>query len=247
MPLNIHELFKGVAIIIDDEVHNKEANIKKILDQLVSLNVPIVEYENIPPMEVVSHFQSLSFILFDWRLVKTEISQDEVMAGVSIPSELEEDNISRNIEFIKQLSQICFCPIFIFTNEEEGIIKEKLAAENVYIPEKPSNILIKSKQELQEDGLLIKVIEQWIKKNPSIYVLKEWEREYQKSKNRLFYEFQLISPVWPMVMWKCFNEDGVNQSLELGELISRNLHTRMKPFDFNKDLFTDNDITPERS
>jgi hypothetical protein len=45
-----------------------------------------------------------------------------------------------------------------------------------------------------------------------------------------------MSPVWPKVMWKCFDEDGVNKSMELGELISRNLHTRMKPFEFNEEL-----------
>ena len=38
-------------------------------------------------------------------------------------------------------------------------------------------------------------------------------------------------------MWKNFEEDGANKSFELGDLISRNLQTRMTPFGFSDGTF----------
>ena len=37
-------------------------------------------------------------------------------------------------------------------------------------------------------------------------------------------------------MWRNFEADGANKSLEMGELISRNLHSRMTPFEFKNDI-----------
>ena len=194
----------------------------------------------------MSHFQNLSFVLLDWRLIKLELLAANLAEGVAVPAGLEAENITGNIEFIKQLHKVCYCPVFIFTNEDPENIIDKLVLENVYLSNRPSNILIKPKSSLKENGSLKRAVEKWIKTNPSVYVLKEWEREYQQCKNRLFFEFQQMSPVWPQVMWKCFDKDGGNKSLELGELISGNLRTRMKPFEFKEDLLKGNsaNVTP---
>jgi len=47
-------------------------------------------------------------------------------------------------------------------------------------------------------------------------------------------------------MWKNFDVDGGNKSLELGELISRNLHTRMAPFEFDDELLKAEGVVVER-
>ncbi len=237
MRVHINELFKGVAVVIDDEVNDVGANIQKIIEQISALHIPFVKYTDIPSEDEVTHFQSLSFILLDWRLIKPDLSTSDLTEGVSITSELEEDNINRNIDFIKRLYEVCYCPVFIFTNENENDIMGKLITENICASNRPSNILIRQKSSLQKKGSLQRTLEKWLKTNPSVYLLKEWEREYQLCKNSLFFDFQQMSPVWPQVMWRCFDKDGANKSLELGDLISRNLHTRMKPFEFNEDLF----------
>ncbi|MDD5672935.1 MAG: hypothetical protein PHC61_02120 [Chitinivibrionales bacterium] len=247
MTIKISELFKGVSIVIDDEVDDTKANITQILKQISSLEIPIVKYAKLPSEGEVSHFQNLSFVLFDWRLIKPDLSTADVAAGVSIPPGLENAYIEQNIRFIRNLNAVCYCPIFVFTNEDKDFIIAKLNSEHVFESDKPCNVLIRSKSTLQEEGSLQKAIEEWIKTNPSIYVLKEWEREYQRSKNRLFFEFQNLSPVWPQIMWKCFEEDGGNKSLELGELISRNLDTRMKPFEFDETFLKGTDAKPDRN
>jgi len=244
---SISGLFKGVAAVIDDEVNDPAANIQKVLGQIATLHIPVVKYVDIPSDEEVLNFKSLAFVLLDWRLIKPEVSSKDLGNGVTIPAGLEDEHTARNIKFIKRLCEVCYCPIFIFTNEDKSVIAGKLISESICKSERPSNILIESKSSLQENGSLQTALATWIKTNPSVYVLKEWEREYQECKNRLFFDFQQMSPVWPYIMWKCFGEDGGNKSLELGELISRNLHTRMKPFEFNEELLKGNDGAMDRA
>ena len=90
-------------------------------------------------------------------------------------------------------------------------------------------------------------IEAWMKKNPSVYVLKEWEKEYEKAKSLLFRDFYDLSPAWPKILWDNFSADGVNTSMELGEVITRNLRTRMAPFQFDGTFFEGIDYVPDKN
>lgn len=234
--MDVAELFHGVSVVIDDEVNDPTATIRNILNQIKNQNIPVLTYDAIPSEDIVSHFQNLSFVLLDWRLIKKNISNEEFEAGVSIPQTLQTAEARINIDFIKRLKEVCFCPVFIFTNEDKNEIIATLEAEGLYKKTKPNHIFIKSKVEIKGRTKLFAEIKKWIKGNPSIYVLKEWEKEYQKSKNKLFSDFHALSPFWPRIMWKNFEDDGVNKSFGLGELISRNLHTRMAPFEFSEKI-----------
>jgi len=234
--MDVAELFKGVAVIIDDGVGSSNPALENILAQIREQNIPLLTYKAIPTEQTTQHFQNLSFLLLDWRLIKQEISSGDLEAGNTIPATLQSVEATEHIEFIKTLKEVCFCPVFIFTNEDKDDVISKLEEGNLYTRDKPSHIFIKSKADLQNDTNLFDVIRSWLNENPSVYVLKEWEREYQKCKNKLFTDFQDLSPVWPQIIWKNFHEDGGNKSLELGELISRNLHTRMTPFEFDDEL-----------
>jgi hypothetical protein len=228
--MSTSELFKGIAVIIDDEIDDEiddnKANIKKILNQIKKTKIPYLAYDSIPSDTTIANFHNLSFLLLDWKL----INEEEI---ISIPTELLEENIKENIKFLKKLKEICFCPVFIFSNEHPGDIIKKLKKEGLYIEDRPNHIFVKSKTDLIGDKKLFTEIEKWINSNSSIYVLKKWENQYRQSKNKLFSDFQKLSPVWAKIMWDNFKKDGINPSFELGELISRNLHTRMKPFDFS--------------
>lgn len=244
--MDIENLFHGVAVVIDDDVHNSDRNISRIISQIESKNIPILKYTSLPDLDIVNHFSNLSFLLLDWRMdhgVTTNQDEEIYSFGVTAPAGLIEHEENRNIDFIKRLNEKCFFPIFLFTNENPEIIKEKLISESVINPEKKSNIFIKSKSDLQRDGSLFETISEWIKSTPSIYVLKEWELEYQRCKTKLFSELHKINASWPNVMWKNFSADEANESLEMGELISRNLHSRMTPFSFNEELLSgDSDV-----
>ena len=147
--MSLKELFSGIAIIIDDEVNKPKANIANIIKQVENQNIPVLKYDAIPSDEVVNHFKDLSFLLLDWRLIKDEVSDDDISSGVSIPDGLEQYDIKENIEFIKKLKGTCFCPIFIFTNEDVTSIQAALKDAGLYNDDRPNYICIKSKSEIK--------------------------------------------------------------------------------------------------
>lgn len=243
--MDIMDLFKGVAVIIDDEINNGENDgINNLIDQINYKGIPFLPYTEIPPNTLIDNFQNLSFVLLDWRLTKPP-------EGVTLPTGLEKQDTRHNINFINKLQSVCFCPIFIFSNENLTDIKEALIESELYNNEKPNHIFIHSKSDLRSEpneSKLFNKIEYWTKETPSIYVLKKWEREYRNSKNKLFFDFQTISPFWPTIMWNTYSQDSVNQSHELGEMISRNLHSRMSPFNFDNAILSNTStgtITPD--
>jgi len=238
--MSVSELFQGIAIVIDDEISNERANIHNILKQIEGHKIPILAYDKLPSTDIFVHFHNLSFVLLDWKLFDNIVQDGEMK--VKIPAGLEAEKILENIEFIRKLKEVCFCPIFIFSNEYPEIIRDKLISEKILHKEKQSVIFIKSKTELQEENALFNEIETWLNQNPSVYVLKKWEQEYQKSKNEMFSDFQELSHIWPKLMWKCFNEDGLNESLALGDFITRNLNTRMAPFEFKEEILNATDL-----
>ncbi len=239
--MGIQDMFNGVAVIIDDEADDNTANISAIIKQIESADIPLLKYTSLPNEKIIRHFQNLSFLLLDWNLKKEKIED-----GVAIPDTLQNDEVTENIGFIKKLNEHCFCPIFIFTNENPDEIKQLLIKEGVMTDNQPSNLFIESKNDLEENDAVFSKVEDWLNKTPSVYVLKEWEREYQKCKTRLFSDFHAVNPHWPSIMWANFEADGANKSLEIGELITRNLHSRMTPFEFKDDILnTDTNSVPK--
>jgi len=231
------DIFNGIAVIIDDEIGEETAYINKLIEQIEDKNIPCVKYTALPNEDSIDNLQGISFLLLDWLILETDI-RDFLTEGVNINSTLQRELTNANIQFIKRLKEKCFIPIFIFTNEDTSEIISKLEMNNLYKSDKSNFIFVKNKSELL-DGELFNEIYSWIQETPSIYVLKEWEKEYEKAKNRLFWDFYNMSPSWPKILWDNFSSDSVNMSGALGEVISRNLCTRMTPFSFREDYLLD--------
>lgn len=227
--MSLHELFNGIAVIIDDEINDPKKNINKIIKQLTDRNIPLVKYESLPDIKIMDHLQDISFLLLDWQLFKK-------MPGIDIPKAVQDKYDIDNINFLREFSKKCFCPVFIFTNGDVDSIGVKLSSEGLYFNDKLNRIFIKHKSELTTDTNLFLEIEEWLSKTPSMYVLKKWQFEYGKAINGFFNDFQEYSPNWPLVMWKTYNNDGADESLEIGDLLIRNVSTRMSPFNFDKEI-----------
>ncbi|WP_061218678.1 hypothetical protein [Leptospira weilii] len=244
--MDFSSLLSGIGVIVDDDVESQPAKIRKIISQLESRDIPYVTFGKIPSDTSIQNFTNVSFILFDWNLhnVGSEIAEDELQ-GLVAPEGLATHFVDENIQFLKKIREVCFCPIFIFSNEKVDIINSELRKNGLVKDERSDHIFVRSKSDISEEGSLFKVIDEWIKGNSVIYVLKEWEKEYFRAKNKLFFDYYNDSPNWPKIMWKTFKHDGVNQSRELGDLISHNIHTRMSPFEFNDEIL-ENSITSEK-
>jgi hypothetical protein len=229
--MSLHELFNGIAVIVDDEINDSGKNINQIIKQLTDKNIPLVKYESLPNIKIIDHLQNISFLLFDWQLF-------EKMPGIDIPKDVQDQYDIDNIKFLSEFSKKCFCPVFLFTNGDIDSIETKLSNEGLYFNDKPNRIFIKHKSELTTNTKLFSEIEKWLSETSSMYVLKKWQFEYGKAINGFFNDFQGYSPNWPLVMWKTYNDDGADESLEIGDLLTRNVSTRMSPFNFDKEILS---------
>ena len=96
------DLFNGIAVIIDDEIGKKAANINELIKQIEDKNIPCVKYTYLPENDVIKHLQGISFLILDWRIRDKEI-EEFMLDGVISPSTLEESIIQANIDFLKKL------------------------------------------------------------------------------------------------------------------------------------------------
>lgn len=240
--MDIKKLFKGIAVVIDDDIHNQDSSIYNILNQLKAESIPYVEYDSLPDKKVVDNLQNVSFVLLDWKL-ETARSVSEIISGVQTPAEYGENSIKENIDFLKAIQKVCFCPIFIFTDEDVSDIFAKLEEEKLYKSNSCSNILVKAKSEFRNSNSLFENLEKWIKSIAPIYLLKAWDSAYQIAKNNLFIDFQNRSPFWVKILWNTYKKDGVDPSIELEEFITKSIQTQSSPLQLDNTLFESLDDT----
>lgn len=235
--MEIGDLFAGIAVIIDDEIGIKHAKINDLISQLEDRKIPCLKSKELLEIESIRHLGNASFLILDWKLKQIDFS--DVIEGVTIPPTVSDISIGETIDFLKTLTECFFSPIFIFTDEDKQVVIDKLRENNLYQDQTPNVILVKNKDELIGDKDVFSQIREWLMKNPSIYVLKKWEAEYQNAKNDLFLNFYKRSPLWPKVLWKAYLEDGIDASRGIVEVITKNVSSRMAAFDFEKSLLED--------
>ena len=234
MDMDIKKLLSGIAIIIDDNIKKENSGdpILKIRDQLKNTPISILEYEDLPDDSEIPNFKNISFVLLDWELF------ERPERGMRID---ETPFINSNIKFLKLIKGICFTPIFIFSNQPPNSIIIKLSEEDLYNENEESKnyIFIKQKGDLlseDNDNLLFTEIENWLKKTPSMYVLKKWECSMNEAKRKLFWDFSEINPNWPSVLQKTFTGDSSDVNYELGNFIYKNLSARAEQIIFDDNI-----------
>lgn len=231
--MDIKNLMSGIAVVIDDEFQGDD---KKNTDRIFQIveeierewKIPFYRTQEIPSDNVSSNLlQSASFILLDWKL------------WPSGTGELEKELIDKNVEFLEKAKEY-FVPVFIFTNENYSDVIDNLP-ESLYNQNKPENnfIFIKGKTEVTKDNIF-NSIEDWVRINASVYTLKTWEQEFYKSKKKLFGSMYAKSSDWPKVFWRSYEEDGVNPSLSITNLINDNLSGRFKMDIFERQILASN-------
>ena len=241
--MNTKELFKGVAVVIDDKINaerSEKEKIHEIVDKLTDNNVPLIKYEYVPENDEIIQLMNVSFVLLDWELF-------EKPAGTFFD---ESPFINDIINFIKTLKQVTFTPIFIFSHLDSDTIIRKLIETGLYEEDKSNYIFVKRKGELiseTDENKLFEEIENWLKATPSIYVLKEWEKSLNEAKNKLFWDFYNINHKWPSVLQKTFTDDGSDVNYELGNFIFKNIMARTEPISFDEDILKieDNELSKE--
>ena len=224
--MDLKNLMSGIAVVIDDAIENTvNDDDNDNADLIVSIverieqewNLPFYKTNEMPPEHTWPNLlQAASFILLDWRLWPRDVSQ------------LKQAGVEKNIRFLEQAKNY-FVPVFIFTNENPEDVKSELP-EDIYREEssEKSFVFIQDKVSLLSgDSLNFNAIEDWIRKNASVYALKTWEQAFYAAKKELFGLMYERSPDWPKVFWKAYQDDGVDPSSSLTHLINDSLRGRM--------------------
>lgn len=227
--MEIDKLFKGIAVIIDDEINDSESTIRKIKGFVEEKNILVATYDNIPDIECIPSLANVSFVMLDWEF-KYSIQEE---SGVELGAELIKDNETNLIEFIKKIMETIFVPIFIFTNHGHEMIKKKLIDNDL---NDINRIFIKSKEEVTSSDNLFEAIGNWIKKMPSAYVLKEWEQVAVNAKNKMFLDMYSCSQKWVQIIWKMVKDDSIESHKEFSDFVTRNFANRIDYFKFQEEM-----------
>lgn len=219
---NIIELFSGIGVIIDEAIFEEGPTlngIQKIAQSLKDNHIPLLEYDELPD-DSINQFHGVSFVILDWNL--------------SGEHPIPEATINDNIAFIRNLKDVCFAPLFIFSDEDPHDIQVSLEENYLYANNCP--IFIKMKDELDTTEKFFSEIEAWLRQTPSMYVLKEWEKSTREAKTKMLWALSSVNPAWPSVLYKSIHNDGGDQPSELMRLLQNNLSYRLEFPQFDTDI-----------
>lgn len=221
----IWDTFKGIALIIDDQIGEDNDKISDIVNQLNELKVPLLKYKKIPEDEIIEHLKGISFVILDWK-----IEEDITEEGVTIPEGIFLEN---NIDFIKKIQDNFFCPIFIISNESIESIKTALKEKKLIYDNKPNFIFVANK------GIDIKKqIIEWTKESNVVYTLKIFAHSLTNACKETFKSLYNIDAEWPNKFFTTSKADNVDFSYDILNLISANIKSRMK-INLEKKFFKD--------
>lgn len=245
--MDVKELFSGIGVIIDDQIFNKESHdkIKSIAKSLEEAHVPLLKYSDIPEDEIIKNLKDIGFIILDWDLHE----------GVQVGEEYENDLV----DFIKNIFDTTASPIFIFSNKDVDKLTEKLTEHKLLRGTQQKPIFIRNKADLNGDAnTIFTAIDAWLKKTPSVYLLKHWSKSFNDARVLLFKEFYKVCHNWPKVLWETeiydiygegfegdvTEDDEWETSSELSSLISKNIEAQMLPLKFDKEYILGDESEP---
>lgn len=237
--MEVESLFKGIAVIIDDEINKSGTSIYGIKKLIEEKNIPVLAYSYIPQIGIVEALTNISFIILDWEYLENPI-QPNVEERILLPDTLHDDTEGKLIEFIRSILTQVFVPTFIFTGRDPDKIKERLKENDLWSDSHPNRIFIKQKSDLDSEQKLFSAIENWLKEMPSVYVLKEWEKVINQTKNNMFLELYGYSPNWSKIIWEVLKEDSIDNQYEFGEFVTRSFVNRIKEYNFDENCLNTN-------
>ena len=235
--MDTKDLMAGIALVIDDALHEGETGPVRdgvtggdLIRQIVEWferewQLPFVKSSSLPDAPQWKNLlRAASFVLLDWRLWPRGAE------------ELERRTIEEIIRFLLAAKEN-LVPVFIFTNEDPEDVKANLPP-NLYADPTvgKSFVFVGRKDELWSDESVdVGILDAWIHTNASVYALKTWEQVFGSAKGELFRAMCARSMDWPRVFWKTYVTDGAEPSASLTNLINDSLRGRMQADAFEEE------------
>ncbi len=246
--MNIEELFAGIGVVIDDKVfssNEQEDRIITIVKELENVRkFPLVKYDDLPDDRVLARLTNVSFLLLDWEIEPKQEELGEEASNVQLGAALKAENERRVIQIVQKTLQNSLVPIFIFSNQNIDSINQKLMDAGVNLTK--SQIFIKSKSDLTEEGALFQKIGEWADGVSGVYVAKAWDNAFNTAKNQFFAEMAINTSHWPKALFKAATDDSTEAGEEITQAISQNIISRMQPIEISKEQIDKDTQTPSR-
>ncbi len=243
--MDVKSLFKGIAVIIDNEIYKEDSAIKEIRSRLEQNNIPVVTYEDIPDTNVIPSFSNAAFVILDWDYFNSsDLYDSDTGERVLIPDSVRQEKRNQVLLFIDMILNKIFVPVFVFTAVNPETVIEALDERHLWQHEKPNRIFVKQKIEISNETDLFNSIEAWVRQMPSVYVLKEWEKVFGTTKTNMFNELCNYSPNWVTIIWDMLKNDSIECAFELGSFITKNLINRINQYYF-EEQYLHSEFTPQ--
>lgn len=246
--MNIEELFAGIGVVIDDKVfssNEQEDRIITIVKELEDVRkFPLVKYADLPDDGVLAKLTNVSFLLLDWEIEPKQEELGEDAPNVQLGAALKADNERRVIEIVQKTLQNSLVPVFIFSNQDIDSINRKLTDAGVDLTK--SQIFIKSKAELTDEGALFHKIGEWVDGVSGVYVAKAWDNAFNKAKNQFFAEMASNTSHWPKALFDAAKVDSTDPGEEITQAISQNVVSRMQPIEIEQEQIGKDTAAPSK-
>ena len=229
-----NNLCKGPVVVIDDEVNRASTKIGKLVEIIEKQNLPVLKYENLEKArDELNGLIFSNFVILDWKFESP--STDELFEGAIRGGDtIEEFQVQENINFIKELQKVCLAPIFVISYLAKESIEDKLE-QNGILKDKNNFVFVERKTELlATPGKLIQQIEEWIKKNPHVYLAKWWTNEWLRKNTSAFWDLYHSAPNWPSIVYKTLKDDGEEPLLGLIEMLSQLIYSEISTSSINE-------------
>lgn len=218
-------ILEGAVVFIDDEYRKPDSAAAEFVDALWAAGRPVSVYSEVPPASHLDHWDGVALVVVDWRL---EAERDP---DVDYPDSVVGSSREELIDFLKALLDRHFCPVFIVSHDKPDDIKRELEALGAFPPSTVGRRVHVLKK--MPEALLPRLEEQ-VAKGPVLSTLRIWEQQYQRAKNRMFRDLDLLGDDWLAYFKALADEGNTDFGEELVDALYGNLRHRVDPAAFDK-------------
>ena len=217
----IKKMFVGEILIVDDQVYEEYTDAYVMADYLKKQEFSVITKDTFPAENALAGHK-LSMVICDWMFKEND----------------EDGNAKIVIEFINKVQSKEFIPVFICTSFKKNTVEKYLTDSEFncknYKTNAASSIIIVKKEDIKNEKIF-DFLKEWLMKNPSVKLLKEWEKTLEIAKNNMFNALYSASEYWPWVLAKAYKEDEEkNIGESMGEFVTKNLLSRISEYDIEE-------------
>ena len=229
----------SAAIIIDDEVLDKETRAGRITKEFEDKGVCFVKYKEVPDAQQWVSFDKFSFLIVDWKIEDENRKRIAAATGGVGITQYSEEIEKELIDFLCYMVGEFLMPVFVFSQENVTPIKDKIKTVDILNKALERNQLFVRTKQHASNADIEELMYKWCKENPAVYTLKSIDSSINKARNSLFKSLYESKPEWPLIVYQTIQKDIPSDgNEEFGEFLINSLLGRIDFLEFDQDILT---------